>query len=392
MNTVKTMSKKKNEIICLLAVLFPLLKSALALINNNDGLMTLYFTVGLIVIIYGFFYYGNKSLYIARTDGILLFVLLSTNLWIWIKENNTYARSQCLIFTFCILIWTVSSRKKVGVQTKEWILKNERKIILIRFIYYLILITSIIIGIGYDSLHWQTFSLSGPYAASHNLAYEMLLWAIIDAIYILNRKNKYYIYLIIDAGIIVLTVARSILIPLVIIFYYIFKNYNMQKRFMAIVLAILGGIFLLRYTDLFSGLIEKTNRALATSTITSGRGMIFKTSLQAFWEAPISQKIMGMGINGLTEYNLHHIWMEIHAHNDFIDALTQYGVIGFITYIYAFYRLIHNNGNSYIAGFLIFSLAFVNGYYVSTSAVLGTVIFLAFNSSVIPKRRAVLSL
>ena len=380
----KTVSKKTNYIFNL-AVLYPLVNIALSFFVNNEGLMTLYFCASILIITY-MFNRGRSGFSIKQNILIYCILLAIVLVWVWTMDHDMYSITQSIVFALGMLVWIAISKQDLSEICLEWIKKREAYINAVRCVYYSVIFASVIRGDGIIH-HWGTTTLSGPYLASHLLAYELLIWSMMDAIFIVQKKRNVYLFLLVfDSAMMVLTAARSVLIPLVIIMWYVLKTYRSQKRIVITVIAIVLALILLQYTNIFEAFFEKTQRAIDTSTITSGRGMIFKSSFNAFLEASPIQKILGMGINGLTDYNLHHIWMDIHAHNDYLDALVQYGIVGLGLYIYAFYKLIRNS-KSKIAMIMIVSLAFFNGFYVSSSAMIATVLFLAFDKAIFYKRK-----
>lgn len=371
----------KNRILCTIIMLFPTIDICFSYVFKNDGMMTLYFSIAAILVFGGLFSFRPGKLKITRERVILCLCIIFVNIWIFGTQYDSYTRSQCLIFSLGMFMWVICSNERLSLYSITWLKDNRRLMLFLRMIYYLVIIASVIRGDGLNKSHWETTSLSGPYDSSHLLAYELLLWVLVDAIYyMLYKKNIYIILLGLDSVLIVLTAARTVLIPLAIIIMVIIKCLNVKKKVFWILSGLIVTILIWNYTDIFVGFIEKTNRAIKTSSISSGRGMIFKSSLGAFINTSLPRMLFGMGMGELANYNKNTIWMEIHAHNDFIDALVQYGIVGFAIYTYLFIDLIKKN-KCFLSGVLIFTLAFFNGFYVNRSAMIGTVLFLAFNNA-----------
>lgn len=371
---------KRMNLICYISVLFPLLNIILSLLNNNAGLMKLFFIIAVLEISYSLMRGNFSKIKMSKSAFVAIGILTIILIWIFLFDNDYYSRLQCMLFFVSMLILIVQTNSHLPKYALSWVLGNKKIIYTIRFLYYFVIILSFISGKG-SGIQWTTLTLQGPYSASHILAYELLIFLSLDAIYYIKTKEYFdFVLLFIDSGLVILTAARVAFIPLVIIWFCVYKKAKSARRLFIVSLVIVVGGITFRYTNLFNACLIKTKRAIATSSITSGRGDIFISSLKAHYNAPITQRIFGMGMRLLGEFNRNHVWMDIHAHNDFIDALAQYGFLGVIVYINIFVKLIRIN-KLFISVLIIFSLAFFNGYYVSNAAVLGTVIFMALDET-----------
>ena len=380
-------SNHKYKAICCAAVLFPLLNIMVSFFANNEGLMTIYFGSAAALIVYSLLICRKGTLSLEKGTILLCAALLIVNVWIWWIDPEWYPRSQALVFTFGMLIWHLSSKSDLPAYCLGWLEEKRLFVLAVRLIYYFFIAASVLRGEGVDILHWRTSTLAGPYRTSHILGYEMLLWATIDVIYVIGSRKKSFLFLLLlDSGLLFLTAARVTLLPLAVLYWAVIHGFKLEKKMLAVVAIACLGALALRYTSIFKAIIEKTLRAIRTSSITSGRGLIFKTSLEAYLAASPLKKILGMGIGNLSEYNRTHIWMEIHAHNDFIDALVQYGIPGFLIYVSSFSRLFRQN-RAFFSLLMIGSLALMNGFYMYSSAVMGTVLFLTVDESLAGRKK-----
>ena len=73
-------------------------------------------------------------------------------------------------------------------------------------------------------------------------------------------------------------------------------------------------------------------------TITNGRSIFWKYDLEVFLKLPLLNKLIGNGFNFIYDINEVAINARIWAHNDYINMLINFGLIGLTTYIYVFYK------------------------------------------------------
>lgn len=74
-------------------------------------------------------------------------------------------------------------------------------------------------------------------------------------------------------------------------------------------------------------------------TVTSGRSVFWTADMDAYFTAPFFNKVFGLGLNYIYELNysigVDYIW----AHNDFIQLLLDFGILGLIVYSFVFIKL-----------------------------------------------------
>lgn len=74
---------------------------------------------------------------------------------------------------------------------------------------------------------------------------------------------------------------------------------------------------------------------------TSGRSLFWVADMQAYWEGSLFNKLFGFGYNYVYDVNEVTINGRIWAHNDFINILLGYGLIGLVCYLTVFRRMFH---------------------------------------------------
>lgn len=165
----------------------------------------------------------------------------------------------------------------------------------------------------------------------------------------------------------VLTAVRSAVIVLALLFIY--DYFTMKRKQRLIILFIL---FIFACVLYVTGILEeiplftKTQVAMLNGDATNGRGVLTMIGFEYFLKHTSSiQKVMGIGIDNIRQ-NVY--WNNLHAHNDVVNILLGYGglYLGIVVgKIVQFCR----GKNSVIIFLVIGALAYFNGFYMYTEAV-----------------------
>ena len=104
------------------------------------------------------------------------------------------------------------------------------------------------------------------------------------------------------------------------------------------------------------------------ATITNGRSIFWNFDLNSFKNENIVNKLLGCGFNYVYEINLKYFNKAIWAHNDFINILLNYGVVGIVLYsysIYCFFKIMLKNRSNVpvILKILFFFIWFINAMF-----------------------------
>lgn len=360
-----------------LCILYPLLNIIVAFLLHGEGLMKL--LVGYTsIFLFSFIVCKKGRKILINKKSLIVLILIFLEWFLFVTTvPSMYNIEQLFMFSLFIAVCFMFSNEDVQTDFCQWINKKDKFVLFVQVLYLVVLGFSCIFSDGVNRGQWGISSLKGPYEINHLLAYELLTFVLIDVI--IMRKNKWAIvFLCINSSLIFLTAVRSVLLVWVIAALFYFYKKNIKQKFLMIIVGILALGFLISKTSLLDAVIKKTNTAINTSTITSGRGAIYLNSIEAYINAekPIYW-LSGMGQENLGLYNRNHkIWMNIHAHNDFIDALAQFGVIGFILCIISYISMI--KAKKKIGLILVFVLAFSNGFYMYPTCLFGIMIFFQF--------------
>lgn len=363
MQNNKTENKLFTEII-----LFPIVYIFFALFTSSTGMRVFY----LIYVAVFIATYMNFSLRIKKDMCILVIAIFLKWIYDFLFYRDTL--SDSLLLGIFIVVSYIFSDQELRERYILNLKKKEQTVFKYYTLYFIALIISILLGNGI-STEWGTISLQGPYGLAHILAYELLIIAANAFIcYQVVGHVRWLIMVGICLGLIALTTVRTVLLAaLVIIAYY----FLVRKDYKKILYMFAGGVvflILLRYTNLFSFVLEKTVNAINNGSITNYRSKIWESSLNFFLDGNLVKKAMGGGLSNLMKWNLTHVYMEVQAHNDVLTVLSAFGIVALVPYVLFILKLSKGKGR---VGFLLslFVLITYNGLYSYCSFVLGLISF-----------------
>lgn len=363
---MEVISKKENRIY-LLIMLFPVLYLWTAILLKNSGMRIFYFTYSTLII----FWYSKKKQYTFRKNIVLSFFLVLIKL---VYDFLVYpnSASDAILLGFFYLYLTMFPEKSFRKKYLLFLKYNERKVLIAYVVYMLGILITLLNGTGYTNT-WGTFSIQGPYGLAHILAYELLVMAINSYLLCIYTGHKYWwIFFGTFMGIIALTTVRTVLLCVAIMVAFWFVAKKGLKKFLYAVGGVGAVFFAIRFTSLFTYVLEKTVNAVANGSITNYRFEIWTSSLNCFNSATALEKLLGQGIVALQEWNLFYMNMKIQAHNDFFTVLVSFGIVSLIIYIYKVLKLAKGPG---AIGFVFCLLALImyNGLYSYCSFVIGLI-------------------
>ena len=189
-----------------------------------------------------------------------------------------------------------------------------------------------------EASYFKSFSNGEHRFASSCLFIATLCFILVQ----LYKTRKILILLILPIVSIYLSGTRTYLAVIVLfiicIFYIMCKN---KKNFyISIIPIIMFLAFLVSLTPMGEKfIITNQNGYLGyIGTITNGRSIFWKYDLEVFLKLPLLNKLIGNGFNFIYDINEVAINARIWAHNDYINMLINFGLIGLTTYIYVFYK------------------------------------------------------
>ena len=100
---------------------------------------------------------------------------------------------------------------------------------------------------------------------------------------------------------------------------------------------------------------------------TSGRSIFWVADMKAYFDSPFINQLLGSGFNFVYDVNKQAINNTIWAHNDFINILLNFGLVGLIVYIYVFLKMfqccIRDTQMPKILKWVLFFVWFFNAFF-----------------------------
>lgn len=357
---------KSKNIVFFLILIFPLFNVLLAFLLNGDGMNSSSFLY--CIMLWMLIFQRNGYVYKKRDVYILIGVAGVVLLSLFRETGNTYYFG--IQFANMILAFIFYSSDYFDVsEFSGYCLKNEKLFLIVNLGVYLVLLMSYLkTGLYYGDM-WKVDVFKGPYNLPHTLAYILLFVAVLDVFYYIKlNKMIYLLFVGINSGLIFLTAVRTVLVSLAILLVYLMiqiykRGASIQKILMSVVMVC--GVLVLWKSGIATAVIEKSLYALTVGgDITNSRGKIFYRSIEALFVSDydfVHNPLWGIGMSSLMSYNQIMLGVAIQAHNDIINALTCYGIVGLGLYIYSFIRF--SREKFWGITFLIMSLAVANGLF-----------------------------
>lgn len=339
---------------------------------NTLIILFIYFPINFFIL-----QYGNMILNINITKMyeivILVFILLSLD-----KVYNKLILSFIVMITvihgignfgvndfnmaykFILALLTISLFTNKEIMSKFKISFDYRINRIIKYINYIhiVLLISLLFPICYVNKWGEEGYFQGPFDSPHQMGYFLMgIMFILTYIYKKKNNKKMFLLLNIDLILVLLTGVRTVLIGTGIIYGISFIYYIKKSKKNIIISIILISIAIILSSQFITDIpmiskMKYTGESKYTNLI-SGRDTIWKNNLNAYNEFPIIKKIIGCGMGVTFKVNLETIGKKIWAHNDIIQILLAYGILGIILYLIVIFRLFNKYKSIIIASFII---------------------------------------
>ena len=337
--------------------------------------------LGIFIMLIVFFMYANNF---KKNDlPIIIFVIVAICSSIFNHDSlSIFVEHTVHYVTTILILWKITV-PDISDNIYKYILKYNK---IIKFT---------IVSIGIFTI--MTLFLNGFYQTnsgervyvglsngSHSIASISCMMIMLIIIFVKNKDFKLsrMLYMVPFVLAIVRSGSRiylGTLLALFIIFYSIkLKEYKYNKVLIVMSAVIL--IILFFNSSMYTRFVATANNQYISDNkleaISSGRLIWWKYDLNEFSKSSFLQQLFGIGNQAVFEINLKHYGMYIWAHNDFIQILLAYGIIGIILYI-VFLKKIYKRifKNAYykkilkIVFFAIIWASFLNGFYNQQSYV-----------------------
>lgn len=295
-----------------------------------------------------------------------------------------------MAYKFILVILIVSFFTNITMMTKFKNYFNNKINSVIKYIniIQILMLVSLLIPTCYINKWGESRYFQGPFDSPHQLGYFLL--GIIFILLYLYIKYDYkisFIWMNINVILVLFTGVRTVLVGVIFLFLFALAYYlKKSKRNIFITFCVstlvIGVVF---GTDIANDIpmitkMKYTGQSEYTN-ISSGRDLIWKNNLDAYKELPVLKKIIGAGMGVTFKINYETIGKNIWAHNDIIQILLSYGLIGVFIYLSVLLRLFYRYKNILIFTFLT-AIMILNGFLNYNNLVL-MLPFMLLNSKVL---------
>lgn len=360
----------------------------------------------LMIVMYMYFVTSKlyKEIYVA---GISLLIFIYSAYFGFTHGISYLVHVDFYSYILFGLYMCVFTKKEVVMEFLRFLLGKRQQYMAMVIGFMLVLIYSAVFAGGMETGYGASMPvLYGPYSVPHVLGYQMIILYCAAAVFYRNSISfERKAFWLIIKGICIIcsiwTAARSAVLALAII--VVIDYLSIRKVDRKTILAIVGGfalVYLFLFTDLLTSnpLIQKTLASLQSGSISNNRDRFAKYALEAFAEKTRwHEKLLGMGIDGIREVlkNSPKVNVAIHAHNDYVNALCAYGILGFVLFVAAQIKPLKLWTKQYVKLLLftvIFVLAYTNGIamYLGFTPCLLTLFvygYVSCNAKKFPKQR-----
>lgn len=327
----------------------------------------------LVYVVISFVYYIKK---VGMRNGKKMFLLVSLiSLYIlydaWHSGISYVLHLDFYCFLGFCLTAIMTSESDMYYSFKCYLKQRKAQFLLITTIILLLIVYSIINSAG-DHYNFGVVGIKilyGPYDIPHNIAYLSLLMYAFCMAYYKGVENILFAFIkLVFSVCVILTGVRSAFLALAVLgladFYYMKNN---RRKYLIVFAAFLLFCYMVFFTDILysNPIIQKTVVAAKAGNITNSRGTIATIILNSYINNTTwYEKIFGMGIDGVRNAMLVGLGVLAHGHNDYVNALCGYGIIGFIIYFFCQIEIGHvisNKKNEIWLEVCLFILIFSNG-------------------------------
>lgn len=325
--------------------------------------------VFLVVIFCYFIKHTSRRCFIFVCSFLCIYVFYnSINYHLFqVKHSDFYT------FVLLGLVFAVYSQKKIIDKFYVYLSSRERTFLIEEIIFFIVLVYTIAFNNGLKVNFGSKIPvLYGPYEVPHMLGYILIILYCLNAFFQRMSKKKVFMILKMLCTILVIwTAARSAVLGLsIIIFADFILIKNINRKFVILGISVIGFLYLFLFTDFIidNPLMQKTLSAIDNGSITNGRETFSGIAMRYYNEnTSFVEKLFGIGMNNVRTLFLHTstIRVAIHAHNDYVNALVGYGVVGLGLYIIGQImqiKVVQDWKMKFLIQLFIFILAYYNGF------------------------------
>ena len=288
-----------------------------------------------------------------------------------------------LLTFIMILICTEDNLREEFIQ---YFLARKKRFAVYVTIFFMTVVFSVVflngLKVGYGS---KIPVLYGPFSIAHMLAYLLMVVYCGVSLFDLENKKKTIVAIKLVCVIcIACTAVRSAVLATAVLIVCDFLSIRkISKKAIILGVGFIILVFLATNTDILTNnpLIEKTLYATDVGgSITNGREWYRQIALSYYaTKTTLLEKIFGVGISGVVEAIYSVLRVRIQAHNDYVNLLVGYGIVGLVSFVICqlgLRKTCKSKMNVILLQLFIFILAYYNGFalYIMLTASLPIVV------------------
>lgn len=344
--------------ICSFFVGDPLLHRFMLLVDSADFSLMLLVAAILSVL----FTTSKPSLSLSRADtrivySLLIMTAVSTfSILLNLQSKNLMDVTTSIWYVFNILqliaVYLIFSRALAADRRETFITT-----VLVLSLFEIMLAVSQFLTFGQTDVE-KLREVTGTFEMHHAMLGMMMVLPLAFCLYRLLTKSSplyravYFSGIVASLFTIVISSSRSVLFGLFAAgFVWLLATFKLSRKYflsMLVVLTVVVGTFL--FTPLRPLMLNtfKNSRTATLDLSSYGRLLIWKGALLNFAEAPLPQKLFGIGIGNYytMKYSIQLIEgngnRAAGAHNNYLHVLTETGIIGFATFATLFTFILVN--------------------------------------------------
>lgn len=304
---------------------------------------TLVWKIPLLCLLLGYIFNVKKKRVKVAFSGKSIILALQKNL----NANLTFGFENIIevlktvnlsLFTYFFINYYKVS------QTLKTILKSLAVYTLISFIpFTLNIISSVNSGVNAEVFGGES-GITGFFSSAHNASITVSVSILVLIFFFseYSKKMKIVIGILIIYGLYILlfTYTRTGLVALLISLVYYFMKNLVRNNFFQLVI-ILSIVSLPVYyivsnnESIQNKILDKRNddQVLSSDNVGSGRFVMWNNSINIWLESDQFEKLLGLGKDEALERMKVKIGKPFFSHNEFLDVLIRYGLVGLILYL-----------------------------------------------------------
>ena len=267
-------------------------------------------------------------------------------------------------FLFLIIVLLAFQNKDIIFEFQEFIEKSAKAVLFFISLFYFI-------SSAYQVFKYSEIAyIKGSFAYSHVLAYYCLAFYAL-MICLSNNKNSHYkiwivILKVVSVAMVLLSAVRSASLAMVVILLFdYFRIRSSAVKTLLLIAVVSIAAYIVYFTDILQSipLINKTLLALDKGDISNGRNDFANNILQYYQGFPFWNKFFGVGMLPIREYMFGIYRVAIHAHNDLVNILCAYGLLGSGLFLYSIIKYSFYSRKIWLL-LVLFFLVYFNGLYM----------------------------